>query len=147
MTDPAAGKFTTQDDVTNRFEGTFPSARLAWVGWRILDAEGELMFWVPSLRKTVDEINAESAAADDPDRLARVTKLVADKVLDLFRNPDGANQQQQAMASMSSSRSYAPDATRGKVMFSASELDSVRLHTRRPRFGTVRVAPPWPTCC
>jgi hypothetical protein len=147
MTDPADGKFAAIDDVTNRFEGTIPSGRLASVKWRILDAERELMFQVPSLRKTVDEINAESAAAGDPDRVERVRTLVADKVLDIYRNPDrGLNQLTRTMPDITASRTWAPDPTRGRVQFTPDELDSVRLHTKRRKFGTIMVVPGHMTC-
>jgi hypothetical protein len=139
MTD---GKFATRDDVTGRFEGTVPSSRLAWIDLRIGDVEGELMFQVPSLRKSVDEINADSAAAGDPDRLKRVTALVADKVLDLYRNPGGPRTQHSTTTpDVTVSNSWAVDSTRGRVQFTTAELDSVRLHTRRQRFGSIRVDP------
>lgn len=139
MTD---GKFATRDDVTGRFEGAFPSGRLAWVDLRIADVESELMYQVPSLRKTIDDIATESAQAGDDDRLNRVKRLVADKVLDLYRNPQGpVNQVTRTMPDISTSRSLDRDPTRGRVQFSQAELDSVRLRRQRPRFGTIRVAP------
>jgi hypothetical protein len=139
MTD---GKFATRADVTGRFEGTIPSNRLAWVDLRIGDVEGELMFQVPSLRKSLDDIAADSVLAGDPDRLKRVTSLVADKVLDLYRNPGGPTTQHSTTTpDVTVSRAWAVDATRGRVQFTAAELDSVRLHTRRQRFGTIQVDP------
>lgn len=139
MTD---GKFATQNDVTSRFEGTFPSNRLGWVDLRISDVEGELMYQVPSLRKTSDEITADSIAAGDPGRLDRVTALVANKVLEIYRNPEGVTQLARTMPDITTSRSYAADPNRGKVAFTIAELDSVRLHTRRQRFGSITVEPP-----
>lgn len=144
MTEPSSpdGKFATQDDVTSRFEGTFPSDRLDWVTLRIGDVESELMYQVPSLRKTIDEIGADSAADNDQDRLNRVRNLVANKVLDLFRNPSGpVNQQSTTTPDITTLRSFAPDPTRGKVQFTNAELDGVRRHTQRARFGTIQIQP------
>jgi hypothetical protein len=140
MTD---GKFATQGDVTGRFEGTIPSGRLSWVDLRIGDVESELMYQVPSLRKSIDDINADSVAAGDPDRLNRVKSVVCEKVLDLYRNPGGPTTQQSTTTpDITISRAWAAgDPTRGRVQFTAGELDSVRLHTRRQRFGTIRVEP------
>ncbi|MDP7703184.1 MULTISPECIES: hypothetical protein [unclassified Mycobacterium] len=142
MTDPTGGKFATQDDVTSRFEGDFPSNRLAWVVKRIIDVEDELMFQVPSLRKDAAAIDAESEAAGDPDRRQRVVRLVADKVLDLYRHPDGANQLTRTMPDITVSRTFGADPTRGRVQFTSDELDRVRLHTRRTKFGTITIQPP-----
>ena len=66
-TDPFQGKFASGEDVTSRFEGTIPSNRMPWVGVRIGDAESELMGKIPSLRKPIEEIVAESEAAGDAD--------------------------------------------------------------------------------
>jgi len=148
MTTPVPdGKFATIGDVTSRFEGTIPSDRLDRVKTRILDVEYELMGKVPSLRKPVDDVDADSAAAGDPDRRKRVTTLVVDKVLDLYRHPDrGENQLTRTTPDVTTSRTWAPDATRGRVAFTDDELDSVRLRKqRRSRFGTVGVAPFAPT--
>lgn len=136
------GKFATQDDVTSRFEGAIPDNRLAWVNLRISDVEGELMFQVPSLRKSIEQITADSEAAGDPGRLQRVTKLVADKVLDLYRHPDPSETQlSRTMPDITTSRSWSADPTRGRVQFSPAELDSVRLHTRRQRFRSIMIDP------
>ncbi|WP_195166889.1 Gp19/Gp15/Gp42 family protein [Mycobacteroides abscessus] len=134
MTTPAApAKFAAVSDVTSRFEGTFPSDREAWVQLRIEDVESELMARVPSLRASVSEI------ADE--RRRRVTALVADKVLELYRNPDGASQVSQTMEQDTMSRSYSRDAYRGKIAFTADELASVGLKKRRPKIGTMTAAP------
>ncbi len=145
MTD---GKFVTQDDVTGRFEGTIPSGRLAWVDTTIGDVESELMYQVPSLRKTLVEIQDESEAAGDADRLNRVKTLVARKVLDLYRNPDGGlNNLSRTTPDVTVSRGWTADPTRGRVEFTDAELDKVRLSSRRQKFGTVQVAPPWGMSC
>lgn len=139
---PVDGKFATQADVTGRFEGTFPPDRLAWASLRISDVESELMFQVPSLRKTLDDINTDSVAAGDPDRPNRVTRLVAEKVLDLYRNPDGPRTQKSTTTpDVTISSAWAADPTRGRVQFTPAELDSVRLHTRRAKFGSIMVVP------
>lgn len=143
------GKFADQDDVASRFEGEFPSGRLDWVDVTIFDVENVLMGLVPSLRKTVDEINAQSAEVGDPDRIERVKALVCRKVLDLFRNPDGAVQVSQTMEQDSATRSYGfyRDDTRGRIAFTDAELDGVKLRRkRRTRFGTIGVAP-WRVTC
>lgn len=139
---PTDGKFATREDVTSRFEGSIPSNRLDWVTKRIGDVESELMYQVPSLRKALDAIAAESEAAGDPDRLNRVKSVVCEKVLDLFRNPTGASQRSTTTPDITTSSAwYASDSTRGKVQFAPAELDRVRLHTRRQKFGTIMVAP------
>lgn len=151
MTDPVEptpGKFASRDDVIGRFEGTITSNRLAWVDLRIGDVENELMGRVPSLRKAIDAIQADSDAAGDPDRLKRVKSVVCSKVLDLYRNPDGASQKSTTTPDITTSRGwYSSDSTRGRVQFTDDELDSVRLRTkpRRRRFGTIGVAPFMPT--
>jgi hypothetical protein len=143
MTDPSPdGKFATQDDVTGRFEGSFPSSRLAWVTLRIGDVESELMYQVPSLRKSINDIQADNEAAGDTDRLNRVRNVVANKVLDLFRNPRGPQTQQSTTTpDITTLDAFSPDPTRGRVQFTVAELDSVRLHTRRQRFGSIMIQP------
>jgi hypothetical protein len=142
MTAPTQGKFTSADDVTGRFEGTIPSSRLPWVALRIRDVESELMFQVPSLRKPMEEVVAESVAAGDPDRPNRVRVLVAEKVLDLYRNPGGPTTQHSTTTpDITTSRAWAPDPTRGRVQFTAAELDKLRLRTPRCRFGSFTVLP------
>ncbi|TDO18137.1 hypothetical protein EV580_1319 [Mycobacterium sp. BK086] len=144
MTDPepTQGKFASPEDVTGRYEGNFPDSRLPWVGLRIGDVESELMYQVPSLRKSTGEIAAESTAAGDPDRLNRVKSVVANKVLDLFRNPDGASQRSTTTPDITTSRGYySSDPTRGKVEFTTAELDKCRLIKPKRRFGSIMVAP------
>lgn len=139
MTGPVVGKFVTADDVIGRAEGSFPADRMQWLALRIVDVESELMGWVPSLRKPVDDINAESAAAGDPDRINRVKRLVCDKVLDLYRNPDGASTSSITTPDITISRTYTP--ARGQVFFTDAELDTVRLRKQRTKFGTFTVLP------
>lgn len=145
MTDPQApveGKFASLEDVTGRFEGTFPSGRSAWARLRIGDVEQELMYQVPSLRKDLPTITAESEAVGDPDRLDRVTRLVADKVLDMYRNPRGPQTQQSTVTpDITTTDSWSPDPTRGRVQFTPAELDSVRLLKPRQKFGSFMIVP------
>lgn len=144
MTD---GKFAQVADVTGRFEGNFPTDREAWVGLRIGDVESELMGWVPSLRKTIDDITADNTAAGDTDRLNRVKRLVCDKVLDLYRNPRGTTQQTTTTPdvtladSFGSDKTRGGDNTRGRIAFTQDELDTVRLRKQRNKFGTFQVQP------
>lgn len=142
-----AGKFATQDDVDDQFEGTIPSNRSDWVQAKIGVVERELMYQVPSLRKPMDQITADSIAAGDPDRVARVKDVVCDKVLDLYRNPGGAKTQHSTTTpDVTVSDAWRPDATQGVVQFTAAQLDKVRLHTRRQRFGSIMVDPGFITC-
>lgn len=133
--DPA--KFTTVGDVTSRYvEGTFPSDKSSWVQARIVDVESMLIGLVPTLGTTlVDDI------ADD--RLRRVVALVADKVLELYRNPRGAASQDQSMDGFSTSLTFRSSTTSQAIWFSVQELDSVRDRKakRRPKFGTIPVGP------
>ncbi|OBJ08284.1 hypothetical protein [Mycobacterium sp. 1465703.0] len=147
MTEPSTqGKFASRNDVTARFEGTIPESRLPWVDVRIGDVESELMFQVPSLRKPIDQITADSVSAGDPDRLKRVTAVVANKVLDLYRNPNGPTTSNSVTTpDITTARSFAPDPTRGRVEFTPAELDRCRLHTRRQRFGSIQIDPGIPT--
>jgi hypothetical protein len=147
VTEPTQGKFASAEDVTGAFEGTFPTNRLPWVNRRIGMVERELMYQVPSLRKSVDEINAESIAAGDPDRVERVKDIVCEKVLDLYRNPGGARTQHSTTTpDITVSNAWRPDSSQGLVQFTSSQLDSVRLHTRRQKFGTIMVLPGNLTC-
>lgn len=142
---PTPGKFATEDDVTGRFEGTFPSGRLAWVNIRIGDVERELMRQVKSLRKPLADIIEESNAIGDPDRVDRVRALVADKVLALHRNPSGSKVRFQAMDGVSESQTFADDnraRTGVAVSFTEAELSSVRLpRQKRSKLRTLGVAP------
>lgn len=133
-------KFADPDDVSARYEGTIPDDRREWVELRIADVESELMGQVPSLRKPLDQIAADSSAAGDPGRLDRVRALVCRKVLDLYRNPDGAAQKSQTMGDVS--MTWSRGGTGGPVAtFTADELDGVRLKATRSRFGVATVAP------
>lgn len=144
---PPEGKFVDSDEVVARFEGTFPDNRVTWLKWRIGDVENQLMGLVPSLRKTLDEINADSAAVGDPGRLDRVKALVADKVLDIYRNPDPRmSQMSQTMEQDTVSRSYVRSNAGTTISFTDGELAGVKLRKKRSRIGTIDVAP-WRLPC
>jgi hypothetical protein len=144
---PPEGKFVTSDEVVARFEGAFPEDRVTWLKWRIFDVENQLMGQVKSLRKPIDQINADSVAVGDPDRLSRVEALVADKVLDIYRNPDPRmSQMSQTMEQDTVSRSYVRSAGGTAISFTDAELAGVKLRRKRSRIGTLTVAPWRPPC-
>lgn len=76
------GVYAQFSDVTDRYEGEFPSDRQTWVEARIDDVEAELFGLVPAL--------ADDVSTDDPARAGRVRRLICEKILALYRNPDGA---------------------------------------------------------
>ena len=125
------GQFATSDDVVDRYEGTFPSSRINWVDTRIGDVEAFLVGLVPSLESTTD-----------PGRLARAKVLVCDKVLELYRNPDGSTNRTQTYGSMSDTRSFSRESSTGKITFTADELASVKApRTGLRNLGSMGVAP------
>ncbi len=144
MSDP---KFVEVDDVTGRYEGDFPAERESWLELRIADVENELMGQVPSLRKTLDDITTDSTAAGDPGRMDRIKTLICDKVLELFRNPDGAITIADGMDGITRSRSYSGRSYAGAgngvgIAFTEAELNRVRLpKVGRPKLGTFAVSP------
>lgn len=141
---PPQTKFVTSDDVAARFEGQFPLDRSDWAEWRIFDVENALMGFVPSLRKSLELITAESAAAGDPGRVDRVKALVVDKVLDMFRNPNPRmSQMSQTMEQDTVSRSYVRANNGTAISFTPAELDGVKLRKKRSRVGTIRVGLGW----
>ena len=125
------GKFASETDVTDRYEGDFPSDRLAWVSTRIEDVEADLILMVPSLGVPVDQI--------DPTRLQRVTALVSDKVLELFRNPERVTQHTTTFGPLSEALSYQRSSPRG--YFTDDEVRNIRLKTKRSNLGVARVKP------
>lgn len=78
------GDYADFNDVKDRYEGELPSDRQTWIEARIDDVEAELIGLVPSLA------DADLVTQSDPARAARVRRLICEKVLTLFRNPDGA---------------------------------------------------------
>lgn len=130
------GKFAVGADVTDRYEGEFPSDRLAWVDTRILDVEAVLLALVPSLDVPLEDI--------DDGRKARAKALVCDKVLDLFRNPGRVNQQSTASGPYSESTTFLSGLAQrgvGGISFTEDELRLLRLRSKRSNLGVIRVQP------
>lgn len=146
MTTPMDGKFALIADVTDRYEGTVPDVDKLRISLRIADVEADLMGVVASLRKPIADIETDNQIVGDPGRLDRVKALVCNKVLEMYRNPDGASQTSQTMEGDSVSRSYWRDQTRGTISFTADELDKVKLRRRRRNIYTLPVAPWNPPC-
>lgn len=128
------GKFAQLTDVTNRYEGDFPADREAWVGVRIGDVEADLILMVPSLAADVDQI--------DPTRLDRAKALVADKVLELYRNPErartrteGAGPYNETMTTYDSGKAPA------KGYFTDDEVATLRLRSAAANLGTAYIKP------
>lgn len=128
------GKFVEPDDVTKRYEGTFPADRSDWLATRIDDVEADLILMVPSLEADLDQIA--------PTRLARVKALVADKVLELYRNPERARTRTETAGPYSDSTTFDAGRTGTKGYFTDDEVANVRLRNRRSNLGTVRVGLP-----
>jgi hypothetical protein len=128
------GKFADTLDVTSRYEGDFPTEREAWVSTRIDDVEADLILMVPSLGLSVDQI--------DPTRLARAKALVADKVLELYRNPSRARTTTEASGPYSESTTYDNGSRSGpRGYFTEDEVRNLRLRTKRSNLGVARVQP------
>lgn len=126
------GKFAVQADVTDRYEGDFPTDRLAWVDTRITDVEADLVLMVPSLGASTDEIGTT--------RMQKAKSVVADKVLELFRNPERVTQHTTTFGPLSEALSYNRSAPRG--YFTEDEVRNLRLRTRRANLGTARLTTP-----
>jgi hypothetical protein len=134
------GRFAEVSDVTDRFEGTIPDDRTAWVDTRIDDVEAALMGLVPSLEELANVIG-ELADASGAARLARVKTLVCEKVLHLYRNPDGATQWSNTVDDVTESRTFGYGKATFGVTFTSAELRSVRLPRVKRLVGTIPVAP------
>jgi hypothetical protein len=143
--EPPEPKFVTYDEVVARYEGTIPANRATSLKWRIVDVENDLMGEVPSLRKSLADIAADSAAVGDPGRPDRVQTLVIDKVLDLFRHPDKRRTSTTSeMDGFREVNGYGRNSDGGDagISFTDAELNKVRLpKRRRPKLGTYGVAP------
>lgn len=128
------GKFAELDDVKNRYEGDFPSDRDAWVELRIDDVEADLILMVPSLEADVDEIGTT--------RMVRAKALVADKVLELYRNPERARTRTQGAGPYNESvTSYDTGKAPAKGYFTDAEVATLRLRARRSNLGVARIKP------
>ena len=124
--------FAEYADVADRYEGTIPEERARWVDLRIQDVESFLTHLVPSL--------------SDPDipegRKHRAKVLVCDKVLEIYRNPDGSTQRSQVMGPMTDSRSWSKEVATGRITFTEDDLRQVREPVKkRRRIGSMQVSP------
>jgi hypothetical protein len=133
------GKFVQPADVTDRYEGDFPSGRTTWLTKRIDDVEADLILLVPSLN--VDDVDQIG-----PTRLQKVKALVADKVLELYRNPERAKTRTQAAGPYNESTTY--DTGNGKTppkgYFTDAEVATLRLGRKRSNLGVAHVKPSLP---
>ena len=109
------GVYAEFDDVADRYEADMPTERQSWVELRIDDAEAELLGLVPDLQDP-GEVPA--------DRAGRVRRLICDKVLALFRNPDGAVTISNTLGPYAASRTLTGK-TGSWVSFTADELAAV----------------------
>lgn len=124
--------FAEYDDVAARYEGTIPHERSEWVTTRIEDVESFLVGLVPALASS--DLSAE--------RAHRAKVLVCDKVLELYRNPDGSTQRSQVMGPMTDSRSWSKEVASGRITFTEEDLRLVRDPVRkRRRIGSMQVSP------
>jgi hypothetical protein len=128
------GKFVENADVTGRYEGTFPSDRMAWLTTRIDDVEADLMLMVPSL----DVADVGQIA---PARLQRVKALVADKVLELYRNPERARSRTDTAGPYTDTTTFDSGRSATRAYFTDDEVRNIRLHARRSNLGVARVKP------
>ena len=118
-------------DVLDRYEGVIPEDRHGWVETRLNDVEATLLGLVPSL--ALPDVSV--------DRLERAKILVCEKVLELYRNPDGSTYRTQTYGSMTDARSFSKDVASGRLTFTAEELRRVRVPRRRSNIGTIPVSP------
>lgn len=130
------GRFVQPTDVTDRYEGTFPDDRATWLTTRIDDVEADLILMVPSLAVDVDQI--------DPTRLQRAKALVADKVLELYRNPERARTRTETAGPYSDSTTFDSGRTATKGYFTDDEVANLRTHQKRSNLGTAHVRPSLP---
>jgi hypothetical protein len=128
------GKFVDNADVTGRYEGTFPSDRMTWLTTRIDDVEADLMLMVPSL-------NVADVAQIAPARLQRVKALVADKVLELYRNPERARSRTDTAGPYSDTTTFDSGRAATRAYFTDDEVRNIRLHAKRSNLGVARVKP------
>lgn len=138
------GKFVEPDDVKKRYEGAFPDDRGDWLSTKIDDVEADLILMVPSLAaETMDQIS--------PIRLQKVKSLVADKVLELYRNPERAKTRTQAAGPFNESTTYDTGSGKSpaKGYFTDDEVATLRVKRRRSNIGVALVKPsvPGPRPC
>ncbi len=123
------GQFAQLSDVEGLYEGVIPASRQAWTTNLILRVEARLIGLVPSL--------AELTQSYDAARFTRVTFLVVEKTLELYRNPTGT----QTDSAMGQSVTFNPAISTGRISFTAEELATVRLRKRKANLGTVNTRP------
>lgn len=123
--------FADYADVANRYEGIIPDDRFRWVTTRIEDVEAFLLHLVPSL--------ADPNISDGRHHRAKV--LVCDKVLEIYRNPEGSTQRSQTVGAVANSQSYSKEVSTGRITFTDDELKGVRERSRRRRIASVSLRP------
>lgn len=133
------GRFAVWDDVVNRYEGELPDDREDWVDTRIDDVEADLVLMVPSLGLPLDQI--------DPTRLQRAKALVADKVLDLYRNPERSRTRTSTSGPYSDTVTSDNGKSAPKGYFTDDEVANVRLRSKRSNLGVAKVKPFIPGRC
>lgn len=123
------GQFAQLPDAIDQYEGVIPNSRQAWVTNLIPRVEARLIGLVPSL--------ATLSQASDPARFARVGYLVVEKVLEIYRNPTGA----QSDSVMGQQTTWNAAISSGRIVFTDEELATVRQRTKRANLGTAMVRP------
>lgn len=147
---PGDGKFVTDAAVVARFVGDFPTNRVTWVKWRILDVENELIRLVPSLA-TID-VAADPESSDPEEakvarRVYAVRTLVIDKVLQMYdlAKAKGGTSLTSEMDGFRTTIGFGQNRGDSKstgVTFTEEELNRVRMpRKKRPTFGSIRVHP------
>lgn len=131
------GRFVEPVDVTDRYEGDFPSNRSTWLTKRIDDVEADLVLMVPSL-------DVEDVSQIAPARLQKVKALVADKILDLYRNPERARTFTQGAGPYNESRTYDNGKSVPKGYFTDEEVANLRLRKQRSNLGVAHIKPSIP---
>lgn len=112
------GVYADFDAVAERFEGELPVEKQSWIEVRIDDIENELFGLIPGLADGLGDTPAEQA------RAGRVRRLICDKVLVLYRNPDatgGAVTVSKTMGPYADSRTVSGNRS-GWVSFTDAEL-------------------------
>jgi hypothetical protein len=79
-----------------------------------------------------------------PTRLQKVRSLVADKVLELYRNPERARTRTETAGPYSDSTTFDSGRTGTRGYFTDDEVANVRTHKKRSNLGVAHVAPSIP---
>ena len=124
------GQFAQLSDAIGQYEGVIPASRQAWVTNLIGRVEARLIGLVPSLSEL-------TSSDQDPPRFTRCTYLVVEKVLEIYRNPTGA----QTDSVMGQSTTFNPAVSSGRIVFTDDELATVRLRKRKANLGTAHARP------